>query len=144
MHRLFINGAAAVWEEFSIGRSHDRMHLPCDGESEYEPGRADNEIAAMNVDLDSVGDEQTAPEEEGLSGEEDQSTSVRGVMPFHDLDLMLISDSVIVEEIHSLALEVPGCYGQVRSVTELQRSYSLCLRVIGSVFRLSKGAPSQI
>jgi hypothetical protein len=43
-----------VWEEFSIGRSHDRMQLPCNGASEEESGQADNEIPALNVDLDAV------------------------------------------------------------------------------------------
>jgi hypothetical protein len=41
-----------VWEEFSIGRSHGGMRLPCDGESEQGSGQADNEIAAVNMDLD--------------------------------------------------------------------------------------------
>jgi hypothetical protein len=36
------------------------------------------------------------PKKKG-SSEEEQSTSVRRVMPFDDIDLMLISDSVIVE-----------------------------------------------
>jgi hypothetical protein len=60
-----------VWEEFSIGRSHGRMHLPCNGKSEEESGQTDNEIAAVNMDLESVDYEGTAPKEEELLGEEE-------------------------------------------------------------------------
>jgi hypothetical protein len=53
-----------VWEEFSIGRSHGGMQVPCDGESEEQSRQVDKEIAAGNVDLNSVDDDGTAPEEE--------------------------------------------------------------------------------
>jgi hypothetical protein len=72
MHRLFINGGAAGVREFSIRRSHSEMQFPCDGVSEEESWQARNEIAAANVDLDSVDDNGTAPEkEEELLGEEE-------------------------------------------------------------------------
>jgi hypothetical protein len=60
------------------------------------------------------------------------------VMPFDDLDLALISDSVMVEQIHALNLETPGLCDQVRSVTELLCGYSPCLRVIGFVLICQK------
>jgi hypothetical protein len=60
-----------VWEEFSINQSHGRMHLPCNGKSGEESGQTDNEIAVVNMDLESVGHEGTGPEEEELLGEEE-------------------------------------------------------------------------
>jgi hypothetical protein len=62
--------AQPVWEEFSMSRSCGMMQLPCDGESEEEQGQVDSEIAAVNVDLDSVDDDGITPEEEELPGEE--------------------------------------------------------------------------
>jgi hypothetical protein len=53
-----------VWEEFSIGRSDARMQLPCDGESEGKSGQDDNEVAAANLDLDSIDGDGTAPKKE--------------------------------------------------------------------------------
>jgi hypothetical protein len=55
--------------------------------------QADSESAAVNMDLDSVDDNDTAPEEKKLPGEEEQSIPVRLVMPFDDLDLTLIAES---------------------------------------------------
>jgi hypothetical protein len=62
-------GLQPVREEFSIGRYHSRMRLRRHGKSEEEPGQADNEITAVNVDLDSINDNGTAPEKEKLPGE---------------------------------------------------------------------------
>jgi hypothetical protein len=64
-------------------------------------------------------------------------------MPFDDLDLTLVSNSVLLGQIHSLTLEGPDLYDQVRSVAELLRDCLLCLRVIRAGFHLSKAAPSQ-
>jgi hypothetical protein len=70
------------------------LQLPCDGELEEESGQAGNEIAAVNVDLDSVGDDGTAPEEEELPSEEEQSIPIRRVMPVDDFNLMRIAKAV--------------------------------------------------
>jgi hypothetical protein len=115
------------------------MLLPCDRESEEESGQADSDIAAVNVHLDSVDGEGTAPEEKELPGEEEQSTPVPPGMPFNDLDFTFLSDSVMVEQIHAPTLESPGYYDQVRSIAELLRGYSFCLPVIGSGFICQKG-----
>jgi hypothetical protein len=64
------------------------------------------------MDLDSVDEDDIAPEEE-LPGEEEQSILVRPVMSFDDLDLTVISDLVLVEQTQALALEAPGFYDQV-------------------------------
>jgi hypothetical protein len=63
-------------DEFSICQSHDGMQLSCYGESEEESRQADSEITAVNVDLDSLDDNGTLPEEEELLGEEGQSISI--------------------------------------------------------------------
>jgi hypothetical protein len=69
-------GLQPMWAEFSIGRSHGRMQLPCDGESEEESRQADSEITAVNVDSDSVDEDGSEPEEEDLPGEEEQCRTV--------------------------------------------------------------------
>jgi hypothetical protein len=66
------------------------------------------------------------------------------VIPFDDLGFMFISDPVKVEQIRVLTLDVPVPYDQVRSVTRLLRGHSLCLRIIGSILRLSEGALSKV
>jgi hypothetical protein len=52
----------------------------------------------MNVDLDSVDDDGIARDEEELPCEKERSITICPMMPFDDLDLTLISDSVMVEE----------------------------------------------
>jgi hypothetical protein len=110
MHLSFISGDAAGVERILHWQIPWQDAVPCDGESEEELGQADNEIAAVNVDLDSVDDDGTAlGKEEKLPGDEEQSIPVRPVIPFDDLDLTLISDSVMVDATR-MSVTVPVDY----------------------------------
>jgi hypothetical protein len=76
----------------------------------------------VNVDLDSVDDDGTAPEEEEkLPGEEEQSIPIRPVIPFDDLDLTLISDSVMACAIR-MSVIVPLDYEGSETTVPIARS----------------------
>jgi hypothetical protein len=63
MYRSFVSGSAAgVGRIFPWPISWENA-IHCDGESEEESGRVDNEIAVAFVDLESSDDDGTIPEE---------------------------------------------------------------------------------
>jgi hypothetical protein len=75
---------------------------------------------------------------------EEEDRVFRRAIEFDALDVFRVKNQDLIEQVHQLNLEAAAEYEQAPSVTELLRTSSIGLRIVGPVCDMSKGALGQV